>query len=112
MGQDAPYAGDWGQTYAKTLNEGESEILAAVSEPSLIFERDFMVSVNEADTTGGILQQVAGQGDVYFWKCISPPIGTLFQLGTFGWAQGQGMRLWCATGSLIFSWRERYRMIP
>lgn len=102
--------GLYGQTYKQLLLEGQSEVIGAVREPGLVFERDFMVCVNEVDTTGGILVQEAGQPDLYVWKCINPEIGTVFQGLVFGFVQNQGCRLWCATGQLIFSWRERYRL--
>ena len=102
--------GLYGQSYKVGLNPNDREVVGAVREPNLIFERVFLVSINMADTTGGILVQEDGQPDLYLWKVLAAGVNQTFELPAFGFSQGQGLRLWCAAGSLIFSWRERYRL--
>lgn len=102
--------GLWGPTFSVTLNEGGNEYIGEVREPGLIFERIFMVcSVATEPSWGGLLRQ-ENAVDTYIWKCADAPIGVVYQELVFGFTQGQGLRIFCQIGTLIFSWRERFRL--
>ena len=102
--------GLYGQTYSVVLNEGESETVGQVREDSLVFERDFIVCVADPDSYGGILRQETGIADTYLWKTAAAPAGATYTNLVFGFVQGQGLRVFCQLGTMIFSWRERYRL--
>lgn len=102
--------GLYGQTYSVVLNEGESQTVGKVREDNLVFERDFIVCVADPDSYGGILRQVDGVADVYMWKTAAAAAGSTYTGLVFGFVKGEGLRVFCQLGTMIFAWRERYRL--